>query len=532
MSNPEDFSSPVTPRLLLKFLSRGNFRALLREFHSPRPSDYQRWRQLHPPPRKNHLHSGPKFSIISSGSPSLQNQLYKNYELLPPTKSRLDSATGQYLCFLDEGDRLAPHALLRLAEQITANPSIDILYSDEDRITSTGDHHTPFFKPDWSPDYFLEFPYIGRLTAFRTNLVRDAGGLRPDLQSATELDLLLRLLPRNPTIAHIPDILYHRQAKNPLAPSPDATQRLLEEFVEAASPPLPSSSGEDAASTTPGLSPETHRIRYTITGNPLISIVIPSACRTITKNGRQTWFLLECISSIRRLSTYKNFEIIALDNNDMPPDLAAALKPFDVRIVPYTEPFNLTRKINLGVSHARGQHLLLLNDDIEVLTPDWIESMLEYSQQPHIGAVGAKLLFPNNTQQHTGVILLNGNPRHPFYGQPADHPGYFHSSQVVRNWSAVTGACMMTRAENYLKVAGFSEEFPLNYNDIDYCLKLLELGKRIVCTPYAILHHYESVSKTGTYRAEFQAFHRKWQTRFPRDPYYNPNLTRHFRVKL
>ncbi len=526
MSNPEDFSSPLTVRLLLKLLSRGNFRALLRELHSPRPTDYQRWRQLHPPPRKNHLQSGPKFSIISTGSPSLQNQLFKNYELLPPTKSSLDSVTGQYLCFLDEGDRLAPHALLRLAEQITANPSIDILYSDEDRITATGDHHTPFFKPDWSPDYFLEFPYIGRLTAFRTNLVRDAGGLRLDLQSATEFDLILRLLPQNPTIVHIPDILYHRLDKNPLAPPPDVIRLLLEESVKAASPPL------SPFDVLPGLSPETLRIRYTIAGKPLVSIVIPSACRPITKDGRQTWFLLECISSIRRLSTYKNIEIIALDNNDMPPDLAAALKPFDARIISFTEPFNLTRKINLGVSHARGQHLLLLNDDIEVITPDWIESMLEYSQQPAHRRRRRKLLFPNNTQQHTGVILLNGNPRHPFYGQPADHPGYFHSSQVVRNWSAVTGACMMTRTENYRKVDGFSEEFPLNYNDIDYCLKLLELGKRIVCTPYAVLHHYESVSKTGTYRAEFEAFHRKWQTRFPRDPYYNPNLTRHFRVKL
>ena len=274
-----------------------------------------------------------------------------------------------------------------------------------------------------------------------------------------------------------------------------------------------------------------HRVRYPINGNPKVSIIIPSACRQIELRGRQTWFVVECVSSIRRLSTYSNLEIIVLDNNDMSEPLATALAPLNIRHIPFTEPFNLARKMNLGAFSASGEQLILLNDDVEVISPNWIQSMLEFSQQPEIGAVGVQLLFPDNTQQHTGVIILNGNPRHPFYGCPADHPGYFHSSQVHRNWSAVTGACMMTRAEVFKSVGGFSENFPLNYNDVDYCLKVLNIGKRVVYTPYAKLHHHESVSKTGTHSHEFKAFRKAWMSRFPQDPYYNPNLTRHFRIR-
>jgi GT2 family glycosyltransferase len=232
------------------------------------------------------------------------------------------------------------------------------------------------------------------------------------------------------------------------------------------------------------------------------------------------------------LSTYRNIEIIVLDNNDMPTDLAAALAPLDIRRIPFTEPFNLARKMNLGGFSAAGEQLILLNDDVEVITPDWIESMLEFSQQDQIGAVGVKLLFPDDTQQHTGVVLLDGNPRHFFYRCPADHPGYFHSSEVHRNWSAVTGACCMTRTEIFKAVGGYSERFPLNYNDVDYCLKVQAIGKRIVYTPHAKLYHHESVSRPEKRPGEATAFRNFWAKRFPRDPYYNPNLARHFRIKL
>jgi len=471
----------------------------------------------------------------------MTRQIYQNWQLLvigdiqpdsgdsrirpvPPgggKNAAIELATGEYVCFVDPGDELAEHALFRVAETLVVNPSLDVIYSDEDTVSDTGEHAEPFFKPDWSPEYFLAWNYTGRLAAYRRELILKIGGFRQEFADAFEYDLILRLIAGNAPIHHIPDVLYHRR-KSGISPSPASAAPALQDYL--------ASTGQ-SATVQNGAAPGVHRVRFTLTGNPLVSIVIPSASRPATIRGRQTWFVLECVSSIRRLSTYKNIEIIVLDNNDMPAELAAALEPLEVRRIPFIGEFNLTRKINLGASQARGEQLLLLNDDIEVITPDWIEAMLEFAQQPSIGAVGAQLLFPDDTQQHAGVILLNGNPRHPFYGQPAAHPGYFHSSQVHRNFSAVTGACMMTRAENYKAVGGFSEQFGLNYNDIDYCLKLLSIGKRIVYTPYAKLYHYESVSKTGTYRREFEAFHRTWGQKFPTDPYYNPNLGRHFRVK-
>jgi GT2 family glycosyltransferase len=287
-----------------------------------------------------------------------------------------------------------------------------------------------------------------------------------------------------------------------------------------------------AAGVEPGLAPGVHRVRFAVKGEPLVSMVIPSACRPVKFRDRDSWFVLECVSSIRRMSTYKNVEIIVIDNNDMSEELWAKLQPLDVVRVHFTEAFNLTRKINLGASHAKGEQLLLLNDDVEVITPGWIEAMLEFSQQPEIGAVGVQLLFPDDAQQHTGVVILDGNPRHPFYREPRDHPGYFYSSIVHRDCAAVTGACTMTRREVFEAVGGYSERFPLSYNDIDYCLKVLELGNRVVYTPYAKLYHHESVSRPLTKPEHVKGFKEYWLGRFPRDPYYNANLGRHFRVRV
>jgi len=566
MVNSTHPATPPNLRLALRFLAKGNWPAFKRESlaalgRAACPSDYQRWREFHRITARDRRRMqeqmkswprSPRISVVlrwlegRAGSrasiESVSRQSYPNWELIvmgDATPDFLDSrirfvakdagiraavasAVGEFVCVADPGDELAEHALFRVAEAIVGNPSLDVIYSDEDTVSDAGEHAEPFFKPDWSPEYFLAWNYTGRLAAYRRELIGKIGGIREEFSDAFEYDLILRLVAGNAAIHHLPDVLYHRRKSAASEQSEETTARALQDYL--------ASTGQSATVQSGGAA-GVHRVRFALAGNPLVSIVIPSACRPATIRGRQSWFVLECVSSIRRLSTYKNVEIIVLDNNDMPEELAAALGPLEIRRVPFIGEFNLTRKINLGASQARGEQLILLNDDIEVITPDWIEAMLEFAQQPQIGAVGAQLLFPDDTQQHTGVILLNGNPRHPFYGQPAGHPGYFHSSQAHRNYSAVTGACMMTSAQNYQAVGGFSERFPLNYNDIDYCLKLGAIGKRIVYTPYAKLYHYESASKTGTYRREFEAFHRTWRERFPRDPYYNPNLGRHFRVK-
>jgi GT2 family glycosyltransferase len=448
----------------------------------------------------------------------------KNGGISTASNAALQLVTGEFVALLDHDDEIAEHALFKVAEAIVADPTLDMIYSDEDKMTPAGKHHDPFFKPDWSPEYFLACMYTCHLGVYRTELIKKVGGWRKEFDSAQDYDLVLRLTGSGAKVHHIPDVLYHWRtiptstAANKGA-KPEAhqrAQRALEEYLKLVNRP---------GTVEEGPSDGFHRIRFAIKDNPLVSIVIPSACREIELRGKKTWFVLECVASIRRMSSYKNIEIIVLDNDDMSEPLANALAPYEIRKIAYTEPFNLARKMNLGGFSARGEQLILLNDDIEVITPDWIEAMLEFSQWPEIGAVGAQLLFPNDTQQHNGVNVLEGNPGHPFYQFPGDHPGYYNSSLVHRNWSAVTGACLMTRKDVYESVGGFSEEFPLNYNDVDYCLKVNQAGKRVVYTPYAKLYHHESVSKAGTDVGELEAFKKRWADRFPRDPHYNPNLT-------
>jgi GT2 family glycosyltransferase len=448
----------------------------------------------------------------------------KNGGISTASNAALELASGEFIALLDHDDEIAEHALFKIAEAIIEDPAIDMVYSDEDKLTPAGKHHDPFFKPDWSPEYFLACMYTCHLGAYRTDLVKKVGGWRKEFDSAQDYDLVLRITGNGAKVHHIPDVLYHwRTIPSSTAANagakPEAHQRAqaaLAEYLKLVDRP---------GMVENGPSEGFHRIRYTIKDNPKVSIVIPSACREVEVRGRKTWFVLECVASIRQMSSYKNLEIIVLDNDDMSEPLAAALEPYDIRKISYTEPFNLARKMNLGGFSATGEHLILLNDDIEVITSDWIESMLEFSQWPEIGAVGAQLLFPDDTQQHNGVNVLQGNPGHPFYQFPADHPGYYNSSVVHRNWTAVTGACLMTRKDVYESVGGFSEEFPLNYNDVDYCLKVNQKGKRVVYTPYAKLYHHESVSKAGTDLSELEAFKKAWADRIPRDPYYNPNLT-------
>jgi len=461
-----------------------------------------------------------------AGKDSRIKVLYQtvNRGISAASNSALELVTGSFVALLDHDDTIPEHALFSVAEALVADPTLDMVYSDEDKLSTTGRHVDPFFKPDWSPEYFMACMYTCHLSVYRTELIRRIGGWRSEFDGAQDYDLALRIVAASDRILHIPDVLYHwrvlpTSTASGSAAKPHAYSRArkaLECHLERLG---------RAGKVEEGPSVGFHRVRYAINGNPLVSIIIPSASKQTQLRGRDTWFVLECVRSIRKLSTYRNLEIVIVDNDDMPDELATGLKKMNVRIISFTAPFNLAAKINLGVGASTGEQLLILNDDIEVITPDWIESMLEHSQWPEIGAVGAQLLFPNGTQQHNGVNLLEGKPGHPFYQFAGDHPGYFNSSVVHRNWSAVTGACLMTRREIFNAVGGFSEAFPLNYNDVDFCLKITQLGKRIVYTPYAKLYHHESVSKAGTDLSELEAFRAVWADRIPRDPYYNPNLT-------
>ena len=267
-------------------------------------------------------------------------------------------------------------------------------------------------------------------------------------------------------------------------------------------------------------------VRRDIVGSPLVSIIIPSAGRSATILGKEVDLLPNCINSILEKSTYRNYEIIVVDNDDLKERTVEAIKPDHITFVHFHGPFNIASKFNLGTRHAKGDYLLYLNDDTEVISPDWIEAMLHFAQRSEIGAVGAKLYFEENTLQHVGVSFIeNGMPDHVCSGFAGRSPGYFFSSVGNRNYLAVTGACFLTPRKVFEAIGGFNDKFAVNYNDIDYCLRVYEAGYRIVFTPHAELYHYESKCRERFVAPEeIDLFRELWQWKTLRDPYYNINL--------
>lgn len=459
----------------------------------------------------------------------------ENRHIVAASNSALELATGDYIALLDHDDELAIEALFEVARLINQHPDADFIYTDEDKIDTKGKRRDPFFKPDWSPDYFHACMYTCHLGVYRTSLIREIGGFRSGYDGSQDYDLVLRVVEKTQNIYHIPKILYHWRiipasvtagsAAKPWAYI--AAQKALEDML--------------VRSPYPGWVEKTERegfwrVRRHIKGNPLISIVIPTAGKSIeTEQGRLN-VLKNCIQSIQQLSTYQNYEIVVVDGYDIPTSTlegviepAVAAPNSNLRLVRCAAPFNFSQRINLGVAAAKGEFVLLLNDDTEVSTPDWLESMLEFAQQPVIGAVGAKLLFPDKRIQHTGVMVLEGNPGHAYHEFDSDHPGYFCSNVVNRNYLVVTAACLMMRRDLFNQLGGMDENFPLNYNDVDLCLKAHQAGYRNVVTPFAQLLHYESVSREkGLRPKEWEKLNHKWGEylkQLGHDPYYNPNLS-------
>ncbi|MGF1567934.1 MAG: glycosyltransferase [Nodosilinea sp.] len=437
----------------------------------------------------------------------------------------LGAATGDYIALLDHDDELSPDALYENAKIIRQRPDLDILYSDEDKITEAGQRLDPFFKPQWSPDYFHACMYTCHLGVYRTDLVRQVGGFRAEFDGAQDWDLMLRLVEHSQRIYHIPKVLYHwrltaASVTSGAAAKPwayDAAQRALTAMVQRSAYP-----GHVEALAEVGF----YRVRRDLIEQPLVSLIIPSAGTPMATGERS--YLENCLASIRAHSTYPNLELVVVDGFDIPDEVLTNIKELDINLVRCDQPFNFSRRINQGVRHSKGAVLLLLNDDVEVQTPDWIEAMLELAQQTEIGAVGAKLMFPTGRIQHAGVVVLNGNPGHAFYDEAGWHRGYFCSNLVNRNYLGVTGACLMVRRVVYDQVGGLDEGLPLNYNDVDFCLKIHQAGYRNVFTPFAQLIHHESASRPrGVLPGELETLRSRWLPYLEAqggDPYYNPNL--------
>jgi O-antigen biosynthesis protein len=458
----------------------------------------------------------------------------ENGNISAASNSALEIATGNYIALLDNDDELSIDALYENVKLINQYPNADFVYSDEDKIDSSGKRSDPFFKPDWSPDYLYSCMYTCHLGVYRTQLIRDIGGFRSEFDGAQDYDLVLRVARETRNIYHIPKVLYHwriipSSVTSGASAKPwayEAAKRALEDMLKWSA--YPGYVGKE-------ISPGFWRIRRHIKGLPLVSIVIPSAGTVKETSKGKICLLKNCIESIQRVSTYSNLEIIVVDGCDICEEIVQFLELQAVRLVRCKKAFNFSNRVNAGVKAAQGDFFLILNDDTEVTSPDWIQSMLELAQRDEVGAVGAKLLYPDGKLQHAGVVILAGNPTHAFYGVDGNHPGYFFSNYVNRNYLAVTAACLMVRRELFHKAGGFDESFPLNYNDVDFCLKLHEAGYYNVFTPYAKLIHYESASRDkGLKPGELEHLHQKWShylDGITRDPYYGPNfsmITPHF----
>jgi GT2 family glycosyltransferase/predicted SAM-dependent methyltransferase len=438
------------------------------------------------------------------------------------TNAALAMACGEFVALFDHDDEIAEHALYAMARVAVEQPYGDVIYSDEDKIQPDGKRVNPFFKPDWSPEFFLSCMFTCHLSLYRTALVREAGGFDSAYDGAQDYDLALRVIEKARRVVHVPDVLYHwRLLPNSTASGVTAKPHAPASGLRALDAHLLRTGREGRAEIGP--SPGLNFVRFDVVGTPKISIIIPTLGASNSAPGRDIGYIENCVASIKKVSTWKKFEIILLDRHTMPDDVYGRLRAGNVKRVTYDSAFNWSAVNNLGARHATGDLLLFLNDDIEVLTPDWLESLLEYAQQKEIGAVGGKLLFPDGGLQHVGVTVLDGKPGHPFYGYPKHHTGYYCRNVLPHNCSAVTGACLMTRADVFREMGGFDESFPLNYNDVDYCLRLRQAGYRIVFTPHAVLTHYEGATKAGVFAEELRAFQTKWGEHVG-DPYYNPNL--------
>jgi hypothetical protein len=430
------------------------------------------------------------------------------------TDLTLSDIAGEFIVFMESGQRLASGALYAFAAAINEYPGMDLIYGDEDSLAASGGGRDPFHKPSWSPDYLETFNYIGFPACLRTAIARGC------FANAHVYDMVLQFTERTTRVLHIPKILGHGVEKL------EAAEAAL---VHGNALDIKALSGRLHRTGRRGVVYEHERhkgcycIQLDLKRSPLVSVVIPTAARTVRVRERRIDLIENVIGQIRDRSTYRNVEIIVVDNGDLSPTQLRVLADADCRRTTYAEPtFNISKKLNLGVTLAKGELLLLANDDIEILTPTWIERLVEHFEKPHVGVVGAKLLYPNEHTQHVGVVHNFGNPDHVRRHFPRDDAGYFFSTCGVRNYSAVTGACMMTRASLYREVGGYSQELAVNFNDVDFCMKVRRKGFSVVYAPSAELIHMESLSHPVTVdMAELAWYHQRWAAELVSDQFYN-----------
>lgn len=454
----------------------------------------------------------------------------QNGNISEANNTGLEYATASFYTILDHDDALHPEAFYHVSTAIAENADVDYIYSDEDKLTEDGKScFGPFFKPDWSPEYIIAMMYTCHMSIFRTELVKSIGGYNSKFDGAQDYDLALRVVNRTKNIIHLPMVLYHwRVWENSTASSIDAKPDSLERARKAIIDHLDYK--HDNYSITDAVIRGHFRVDFYPKEESLVSIVIPTANGDMEINGQIERHINAVCEGILEKTEYKNYEIVVVHNGDLDDGQLTWFNSMDnVKLCHYqSEEFSLAEKINQGAAAAAGEYLVIMNDDIRVISPDWLTQMLGMVQREGVGVVGPKLLFPDNTIQHAGVVLLGGLPGHAYYQYPSDAHGYGLGAAVNRNYSAVTGACAITPTKLYNELGGYSSRYPLNYNDVDYCLRAAALGYRSVYLANVELYHYEGVSKDGGRSVgdtEIDKFLEDWSDKMKFDPYYNPTLS-------
>lgn len=446
------------------------------------------------------------------------------------TNKALSIATGDYVALLDHDDLLEPDALYEFVKMINEHEDADVLYTDEDKVTADlKEYFQPHLKPDFNEDLLRANNYICHFFAARRELVEKVGGFHKEFNGAQDYDLIFRCVENAKGVYHIPKILYHwRTHKASTADNPaskmyafEAGKRAIEEHLKRVG-----EKGEVSHTKDLGF----YRVKYPVIGNPKVSILIP--------NKDEVESLDKCLKSIKEKTSYGNYEIVIIENNSEKQETFEYYKKIEnerIKVIYWEHEFNYSAINNFGVRHATGDYLLFLNNDVEVISQDWMTELLSHCQRRNVGVVGAKLYYPDNTIQHAGVVVgIGGIAGSMFVGLPRSFSGYLHKASLQQDLSAVTAACMMVERHVFEKVKGFEEKLAVAFNDIDFCLKVRKAGFLVVYNPNVELYHYESKTrgaedtkeKVRRFQSEIEYMRGHWIDILKKgDPAYNVNLS-------
>lgn len=459
-------------------------------------------------------------------------ELEENLGIAENTNAAFALAKGEFIGLMDHDDLLEPDALYEVAALLERDETLDMVYTDEDKVTEDkSEYFQPHLKPDFNLDLLRSNNYICHFLVVRKSIVEQTGGFRREYDGAQDYDFIFRCAEQARRVGHVPRILYHwRTHKASTADNPASKMYAFEAGRRAIEGNLARSGCRDAQVThTPDYG--FYDVRYPVQGEPLVSILIP--------NKDQADTLRMCIESIERLSTYKNYELLIVENGSQEPQTFAYYKELEkkqnCRILTWEKGFNYSAINNFAAREAAGEYLLFLNNDIEVITPGWMEELLGNCQRPEVGIVGAKLYYPDDTIQHAGIIIgIGGIAGHAFLGMKRSRTGYLHKASLQMDYSAVTAACMMMKRSVFEQLGGFEEKLSVAFNDVDLCLRTGQAGYLVVYNPHAELYHYESKSrgtedskeKVRRFQGEIEFMRTRWIGILKEgDPCYNKNLT-------